>query len=188
MCIRDRPYYLSIAMPGQTDPEFSLTTTFMPTGNREVLTGFLAVDSNPGKEADGKVLAGYGTLRLLELPPNSSVKGPGQVQNDIASSNQASKAFTLTLSQFINNARQQGSVVTLGNLLTLPMGGGMLYVEPIYGQGTASSQFPLGRAIVVAFGNKLAWSNTRDGALNELFGGAVVVPPSSGPTLSLIHI
>lgn len=176
------PYYLSIAMPGQTAPEFSLTTTFMPTGNREVLTGFLAVDSNPGKEADGKVLAGYGTLRLLELPPNSSVKGPGQVQNDIASSNQASKAFTLTLSQFINNARQQGSVVTLGNLLTLPMGGGMLYVEPIYVQGTASSQFPLGRAIVVAFGNKLAWSNTLDGALNELFGGAVVVPPSSGPT------
>jgi hypothetical protein len=62
------------------------------------------------------------------------------------------------------------------------MGGGMLYVEPIYVQGTASSQFPLGRAIVVAFGNKLAWSNTLDGALNELFGGAVVVPPSSGPT------
>jgi len=174
------PYYLSIAMPGQTAPEFSLTTTFMPTGNREVLTGFLAVDSNPGKESGGKVMDGYGTLRLLELPPNSSVKGPGQVQNDIASSNQASKAFTLTLSQFINNARQQGSVVTLGNLLTLPMGGGMLYVEPIYVQGTASSQFPLGRAIVVAFGNKLAWSNTLDGALNELFGGQVAAP--STPT------
>ena len=126
------PYYLSIAMPGQTDPNFSLTTTFMPTGNREVLTGFLAVDSNPGNQPEGKRLDGYGTLRLLELPPNSSVKGPGQVQNDIASSNQSSKAFTLTLSQFINNARQQGSVVTLGNLLTLPMGGGMLYVCLLY--------------------------------------------------------
>ena len=175
------PYYLSIAMPGQTDPNFSLTTTFMPTGNREVLTGFLAVDSNPGNQPEGKRLDGYGTLRLLELPPNSSVKGPGQVQNDIASSNQSSKAFTLTLSQFINNARQQGSVVTLGNLLTLPMGGGMLYVEPIYVQGTAASQFPLGRAIVVAFGNKLAWSNTLDGALNELFGGQVV-PPTTPTT------
>ncbi|MFZ1286603.1 MAG: UPF0182 family protein [Candidatus Phosphoribacter sp.] len=178
------PYYLSVAMPGQATPEFSLTTTFMPQGNREILTGFLAVDSNPGSKGEGERREGYGKLQLLELPPTSSVKGPGQVQNDIASSNQASKAFTLTLSQFINNARQQGSVVTLGNLLTLPMGGGMLYVEPIYVQGTASSQFPLGRAIVVAFGNKLAWSNTIDGALNELFGGQVVAPttPSAPST------
>ncbi len=175
----DQPaYYQSIAMPGQATPEFSLTTTFMPVGTREVLSGFLAVSANAGPTA-GKRSDGYGALRLLEMPPNSNVKGPGQVQNDISSSNASSKAFSLTLSQFLNNARQQGSKVTLGNLLTLPMAGGMLYVEPIYIQGAAASPFPIGRAIVVAFGEKLAWSDTLDDALNELFGGQTAQPPAS---------
>lgn len=175
----DQPaYYQSIAMPGQTTPEFSLTTTFMPVGSREVLSGFLAVSANAGTSA-GKRSDGYGALRLLEMPPNSNVKGPGQVQNDISSSNASSKAFSLTLSQFLNNARQQGSKVTLGNLLTLPMAGGMLYVEPIYIQGAAASPFPIGRAIVVAFGEKLAWSDTLDDALNELFGGQTAQPPAA---------
>ncbi|MGV1007039.1 MAG: UPF0182 family protein [Dermatophilaceae bacterium] len=174
----DQPaYYQSIAMPGQATPEFSLTTTFMPVGSREVLSGFLAVSANAGSAA-GKRSDGYGALRLLEMPPNSNVKGPGQVQNDISSSNASSKAFSLTLSQFLNNARQQGSKVTLGNLLTLPMAGGMLYVEPIYIQGAAASPFPIGRAIVVAFGEKLAWSDTLDDALNELFGGQTGQTPA----------
>ncbi len=177
----DQPvYYQSIAMPGQTTPEFSLTTTFMPVGTREVLSGFLAVSANAGTP-EGRRSEGYGTLRLLELPPNSNVKGPGQVQNDINSSNASSRAFSLTLSQFLNNARQQGSKVILGNLLTLPMAGGMLYVEPIYIQGAASAPFPIGRAITVAFGDRLAWSDTLDGALNELFGGQAAAAPPATP-------
>ncbi|HEY5247718.1 MAG TPA: UPF0182 family protein, partial [Dermatophilaceae bacterium] len=61
------PYYLSIAMPGTKSPDFSLTTTFMPTGNRPVLAGFMAADSNAGDVA-GVRRPGYGALRLLELP------------------------------------------------------------------------------------------------------------------------
>ena len=99
------------------------------------------------------------------------MKGPGQVQNDIGSSNQTSAAFSLTLSQFLNNARQPGSSVTLGNLLTLPVGGGLLYVQPVYVSASSTTAFPLLRATVVAFGNKLAWSDTLDGALDGLFGG-----------------
>ena len=55
----------------------------------------------------------------------------------------------------------------------------MLYVEPIYIQGAAASPFPIGRAIVVAFGEKLAWSDTLDDALNELFGGQTAQPPAA---------
>ena len=165
------PYYLSIAMPGTKEPSFSLTTTFKPQGDRPVLSGFMAVDANAGNVA-GKKRAGYGALRLLELPKDTTVKGPGQVQNDIESSNTTSAAFTLTLSQFLNNNRTQGSQVTLGNQLTLPVGGGLLYVEPIYVSAKTGSSFPLARAIVVAFGNQLAWSDTLSGALDGLFGGS----------------
>ena len=192
------PYYLSIAMPGQTSPDFSLTTTFMPTGNRPVLAGFMAADSNAGDVA-GVRRPGYGALRLLELPRETTVKGPGQVQNDIESSNISSPRFTLTLSQFLNNNRTQGSQIALGNLLTLPVGGGLLYVEPIYVSAKTGSSFPLARAIVVAFGNQLAWSDTLQGALDGLFGGSsgaaaadsttgtTTVPPAVGgkPTPSV---
>ncbi|MEP6648846.1 MAG: UPF0182 family protein [Lapillicoccus sp.] len=164
------PYYLSIAMPGQSDPQFSLTTTFMPFGTREVLSGFLAVDSNAGATA-GQRRDGYGQLRLLELPKDSNVRGPGQVQNDINSSSVQPPGGGLGLSQFLNIQKQQGSSVVLGNLLTLPVGGGLLYVEPIYVQANTSSAYPLNRAIITAFGDKLAWSDSLDGALDALFGG-----------------
>ena len=164
------PYYLTLAMPDQAKPTFSLTSTFMPAGDREVLSGFLAVDSNAGTQA-GTRLDDYGKLRLLVLPRDTTVKGPGQVENDVASSNQTSAAFTLTLNQFLNQSRQQGSKVTLGNLLTLPVGGGLLYVQPIYVSAQGSSAYPLSRATIAAFGDKLAWSDTLDGALSGLFGG-----------------
>ena len=130
-------------MPGQPAPSFSLTTTFMPQGDRPVLAGFMAVDANAGN-ADGKKRAGYGAMRLLELPRDTTVKGPGQVQNDIESSNIGSPRFTQTLSQFLTlNRTQQGSQITLGNQLTLPVGGGLLYVEPIYVSAKTGSSYPL---------------------------------------------
>jgi uncharacterized membrane protein (UPF0182 family) len=185
------PYYLSIAMPGQSTPAFSLTTTFMPTGSRPVLSGFMAADGDAGDVAGQKSPA-YGVLRVLELPRDTTVKGPGQVQNDIESSNVSSPQFSLTLSQFLNNNRTQDSQINLGNLLTLPVGGGLLYVEPIYVSAKTSSSYPLARAIVTAFGNQLSWSNTLQGALDGLFGGSsgvstadsaaagVSAPPATG--------
>jgi uncharacterized membrane protein (UPF0182 family) len=178
------PYYLSIAMPGTSSPSFSLTTTFMPTGNRPVLAGFMAADANAGNVA-GKKSPGYGVLRVLELPRDTTVKGPGQVQNDIESSNISSPRFTLTLSQFLNNNRTQDSQIALGNLLTLPVGGGLLYVEPIYVSAKTTSSYPLARAIVTAFGNQLAWSDTLQGALDGLFGGSAgVATADSGTTVT----
>ncbi len=165
------PYYLSIAMPGQEDPTFSLTTTFIPKGDeRQNLTGYMAVDADAG-DMDGERREGYGQIRVLELPRDTTVKGPGQFQNEISSSNEPSEAFTQTLSQFLNLNKQQGSEVTIGNLLTLPVGDGLLYVEPVYVQASGGSAYPLQRLVVVSFGDDLAWSDTLDGALDELFGG-----------------
>ncbi|MDO5738885.1 MAG: UPF0182 family protein [Ornithinimicrobium sp.] len=165
------PYYLSIAMPGQKEPSFSLTTPYIPDGStRQNLTGYLAVDADAGSEP-GVRRDGYGKLRLLVLPRDTTVRGPGQFQNDINSSNASSTAFSQTLSQFLNLNRQPPSQVKIGNLLTLPVGEGLLYVEPVYVQAQTGSSYPLQRVVVAAFGNDLAWSDTLDGALDELFGG-----------------
>lgn len=164
------PYYLTLKMPEQDEARFSITTTFKPVGDRQILTGFLSVDADAGT-TKGQRSGDYGTMRLLTLPKDSQVSGPGQVQNEIGSSNATSPDSALNLSQFLNNARQSGSRVTLGNLLTLPVGGGLLYVQPIYVRAQGDSAFPLQRATVVAFGDKLAWAYTLDGALDGLFGG-----------------
>jgi uncharacterized membrane protein (UPF0182 family) len=167
------PYYLSLAMPGTTQPSFSLTSTFMPTGDRNVLSGFLAVNGDAGTEA-GKRAADYGTLRLLETT-GGTVNGPGQVYNDMRTSPISSKdpQLTLTLAQFISTTQSTGaSTVTFGNQLTLPVGGGLLYVQPIYVQARAGGSYPRLNAVAVAFGDKIAWAGSLDDALNDLFGGS----------------
>src|SRR5690606_41743836 len=87
-----RPYYLSIAMPGHEEPTFSLTSTYIPGEDRQNLVGYLAVDADAGETA-GERREGYGQMRLLELPRDSTVTGPGQFQNEIESSNVNSEAL-----------------------------------------------------------------------------------------------
>jgi uncharacterized membrane protein (UPF0182 family) len=66
------PYYLTLQMPDQKKPTFSLTTTFAPQG-RQTLAGFMSVSSDP--------LNDYGKIRVLQLPSNTTIPGPQQVQN-----------------------------------------------------------------------------------------------------------
>lgn len=170
-------YYLTMQAPGADKSDFSLYTGFIPrsTGeaNRSVLTGYLVANSDAGNVA-GKVDREYGKLRLLTLPKNSVVPGPGQVQNSFTTDPEVSRLLNLL---------QQGSTKVLrGNLLTLPVGGGLLYVQPVYIQSTGETSFPLLKKVLVMFGDKIAFEDTLEGALNSLFGSGVVVPPVDGGT------
>ena len=160
------PYYLTMQTPLQKAPAFSLYTTFIPrsTGesSRNVLTGYLVADSNAGSTA-GVKSADYGKLQLLVLPRQTVVPGPGQVQNNFNADSDVSK--------LLNILRQGSTQVLNGNLLTLPVGGGLLYVQPVYIKSTGETSFPLLKKVLVAFGDKIAFEDTLDAALNSLFGG-----------------
>ncbi|WP_170024346.1 UPF0182 family protein [Planctomonas sp. JC2975] len=160
------PYYLTMQMPGQSDPQFSLYTTFIPqstsASNRSILKGYLAVDSNAGNKTGSKA-SDYGTLRLLRLPSQDTIPGPGSVQNSFDSDT--------SVSQALNLLRTGSTKVINGNLLTLPVGGGLLYVEPVYIQSSGSTSYPLLQKVLVSFGDKIAFEDTLDGALDVLFGG-----------------
>ncbi|MDJ1113509.1 UPF0182 family protein [Microbacterium dauci] len=160
------PYYLTMQMPGQDEPSYSMFTSFIPAsvgdGARNVLMGYLAVDSNAGNEKGVKA-EGYGKLRMLEISADTSVPGPGQVQNTFDSNE--------TISSQMNLLRQGASEVLNGNLLTLPVGGGLLYVQPVFVQASSGTQLPTLRKILVAFGNEVAFEDTLQEALDELFGG-----------------
>ena len=160
------PYYLTLQMPGQETPAFSLTSSYIPlaTGEnvRNVLTGFVAVDAEAG-DADGERREGYGQMRLLQLPRSSVVPGPGQVQNDFNANPRVSQALNLL--------RQGESDVLNGNLLTLPVGGGLLYVQPVYVQSAGETSYPLLQRVLVSFGDEIGFAETLDEALDQVFGG-----------------
>ena len=68
--------------------------------------------------------------------------------------------------------RQGGSDVVLGNLLTLPVGGGLLYVQPVYVRATANSAaYPLLQKVLVSFGDQIGYDDNLKGALDQVFGG-----------------
>ncbi len=172
------PYYLTLQMPGQNDPSFSLYTTYIPGGNtdRNILTGYLAVDSETG-DADGEVADDYGTLRLLELPRDTTIPGPGQVQNDFNSNSDAQTTLNLL--------RQGETDVINGNLLTLPVGGGLLYVQPVYVQASEGTQIPLLRKVFVSFGDEVGFADTLQEALDQVFGeGAAPELPDETETIT----
>lgn len=160
------PYYLTMKMPTQDTAEFSLTSVYVPAGGgearRAAMAGFLAVDSETGNEA-GKIRDDYGKLRLMALPSSTTVPGPGQVQNAFNSDQ--------TIATELNLLNQQGSKVISGNLLTLPVGGGLLYVQPVYVESTGSTSYPVLRYVLTAFGDQIGFARTLQESLDQTFGG-----------------
>ena len=152
---------------GESAPTFSLTTP-MVTLNGRNLAAVLTVDSQPGPE--------YGRFTLLSLPPNKSVESPSQIQNDIESTPKISHQFTLE--------RSRTSRVVLGGMLTIPLGGQMLYIEPAYTQ-SASNSFPILRHVIAIYGSgSPAFESTLQSALNVALGVHVPLPPTRPSAVS----
>ncbi|WP_187264989.1 UPF0182 family protein [Homoserinibacter sp. GY 40078] len=153
------PYYLTMQVPGTDTPAFTLYSTYIPqragSDSQSVLTGYLAVNADPGED--------YGKLTLLTLPKQDTVPGPGQVQNSFSTDTEVANQIALL--------ERGATSVKRGNLLTLPVGGGLLYVQPVYVQSTGETSYPLLRKVLVAFGDQVAFEDTLDQALDVLFGG-----------------
>ena len=105
----------------------------------------------------------YGKLRMLVVDADTTMPGPGQVQNTFNSDP--------IISSQINLLKQGQSEVLNGNLLTLPVGGGLLYVQPVFVQASSGTQLPQLQKVLVAFGNEVAFEDTLNEALDALFGG-----------------
>jgi uncharacterized membrane protein (UPF0182 family) len=157
------PYYLTMTMPGAAT-QFSLTSPLVQRG-RQNMAAYMAVDSNPQSP-------GYGTIRVLQLPQDAAILGPQQVQNTFESDP--------TVSQQLALYRQQGSTVILGNLITLPVAGTLIYEEPVYIQGTgstggsASGSYPGLKRVLVSLNGQVAIGPTLQDALNLIFSGVAV--------------
>ncbi|MEV7280738.1 UPF0182 family protein [Streptomyces sp. NPDC093111] len=167
------PYYLSMKMPGESAEQFSLTTTFTPAG-RPNLGAFMAVDADANSKD-------YGKIRLLRV--TSDVPGPQQVQNKLNS--------LPSVATFVRDMKGADSDILYGNLLTVPLDGGFLYVEPVYAQGR-NAQYPLLKKVAVSYvdADQPDGDTTKDttvfednltSALNAVFGVDGTTPPPTQP-------
>ncbi|HVE74247.1 MAG TPA: UPF0182 family protein [Mycobacteriales bacterium] len=152
------PYYSLLQFPGQAKPRFTLSTSFVARG-RPNLSAFASVSSDPED---------YGTIRVLQLPRNSAVAGPGQAANQLLTAPEVAESL-LAL-------RRNGTKITFGNLLTLPVGGGLLYVQPVFVSAQGGESFPTLQRVIVNFGSRTASEPTLKEALTSLFGAGAAEP------------
>lgn len=155
------PYYVLMQLPGeQQKNEFVFILPFTPA-NRNNMIGWMAARS------DGE---NYGKLLVYNFPKSRLIDGPLQIEARIDQNAQLSSQFTLW--------NQQGSRVKRGHLLVIPMGRSLLFVEPVYLQSD-NSPMPELRVVVLATQEKLAYGQTFTEAMNNLFGEAAAMKPST---------
>jgi uncharacterized membrane protein (UPF0182 family) len=145
------PYYIIMKLPGEEEAEYILMLPFTPK-SRPNMVGWMCA------RMDGD---NYGKLLVYNFPKQETIYGPEQIESRI---NQ-----NTVIAQQLSLWDQRGSRVYRGNLLVIPMGNSILYVEPLYLQAD-SSKLPELKRVIAGFGNKTVMEPTLADALTSLFG------------------
>jgi uncharacterized membrane protein (UPF0182 family) len=100
---------------------------------------------------------------VLELPAETQTLGPQQVQAQFLGSP--------LVSQELNLLRQNQTTIEYGNLLTLPVAGGLLYVEPVYIQRAGqNASYPVLARVLVSYNGRVGYDADLAKALEQVFG------------------
>jgi uncharacterized membrane protein (UPF0182 family) len=149
------PYYVMNSFPELKNPEqYVLMFPFTPT-KKNNMVAWIAAFSDPGQ---------YGKIIEYQFPKEKLIFGPLQIESRIDQNSEISQLFTLW--------SQSGSKVIRGNLLVIPIGDSLIYVEPVY-LVSANSQLPELKIVIAAYQDRLSYGPTLEEALANLFGAAV---------------
>jgi len=158
------PYYIIMKLPGEEKEEFVLMSTFSPLKKDNMVSWFAA-------RSDGE---NYGKLLLYKFPKDKLIYGPLQIEAKIDQDSEISQQLTLW--------SQQGSRVTRGNLLTIPIQNSLLYIEPLYIQAE-KGQLPELKRVLVSDGERVVMEQNLDKAFESLFGKSMYVEPGKDDNL-----
>jgi uncharacterized membrane protein (UPF0182 family) len=162
-----RPYHVTMQLPGSRRTEFVLLQPFTPL-RRTNLVGWLVARND---------IPHYGQLELVRLPQQRLVLGPQQISALVDQDPTISFQFGLW--------NRMGSRLFRGNMLVLPVGRGLLYVEPIYLQ-SKSNDLPTLVRVVVTDGRTIVMERNLQTALARLTAqgaGPVLRMPLTGAVL-----
>ncbi len=151
------PYYIIMRLPDEEKEEFLLMLPFTPM-NKNNTIGWLAARS------DGE---NYGKLLAYLFPKGGWVDGPSQIENRIGQDTIITEQLALW--------GRGGSRVIRGNLLLIPMGKSILYVEPIFLQADAGG-LPQLKRVIVAAGDRIAMEPSLMESIAAIFGSEAALP------------
>jgi uncharacterized membrane protein (UPF0182 family) len=164
--LANEAYYVIMSQPEAVNPEFLLLQPMIPKGRPNMIAWVAA-------QNDG---ASYGHTLVYRFPTGTSVFGPAQIEAQIDADPEISAQISLW------NA--SGSEVVRGNLIVVPVGNSIIYLQPVYLRST-STKFPAFQKIIVASPTTVVWGNTLRQALDQLLRDQAGGPgpgPSPGPT------
>jgi len=160
-------YYVVMRMPDQPSAEFLLLQPMVPKNRPNMIAWVAARNDSPN----------YGKVRVFQFPDATTIFGPAQIEARIDQDPIISAQVSLW--------DQAGSHVIRGNLIVVPVGESLIYLQPVYLQSTSSS-FPEFQKIIVASPTTVVWGSTLSQALNLLLNTSPGTTPSPppGPTPS----
>jgi uncharacterized membrane protein (UPF0182 family) len=170
------PYYLLMTLPEEDQASFLILQPFTPRSTPNMV-GFLVAKSDPEN---------FGEMIQYQFPLGNPPDGPNQVGGRINQDTAISSDFTLL--------GQQGSEIVQGNMLVVPVEESVIYVQPVYLQGTAQNALPELKRVVVVFEDRIIMRATLNDAIDAIFGtdsgnggGGVVDPgPADGTVAELL--
>jgi len=133
--IKQPPFYLNVQLPGQDSTRFQLTSALTPN-NRDNLAALIS----------GSYVGNQPRLEVLELPDQTAVQGPVQVHQRMA----GNASVRTELNLLSNNNQSQ---VQFGNLISIPVANGMLYVEPVYVKTNQQNAVPQLQKVLMSYGD-----------------------------------
>jgi uncharacterized membrane protein (UPF0182 family) len=161
------PYYVITQAPDQTTPTFQLASPLTSLA-RPNMAAWISVSCDP---------ATYGKFTVLNLPIDTQTQGPVQMQGQFESTQKFTESRTLYNNRAVS--------LLYGNLLNLPLMGGLLYVEPVYIEPTGSNGYPQLASVLTGFNGKVGFGTSLVASLGDLFAnatGTTTPPPSGGST------
>jgi uncharacterized membrane protein (UPF0182 family) len=145
------PYYIIMRLPEEDMEEFLLMLPFTPANKKNTI-GWLAA------RCDGE---NYGKLLAYRFSKEEWVDGPSQIENRIGQDTVITEQLALW--------GRGGSTVIRGNLLLIPLGESILYVEPVFLQAEGGGLPELKRVITAADENIAMMPSLRE-SLAVIFG------------------
>ncbi|MBU4440221.1 MAG: UPF0182 family protein, partial [Acetobacterium sp.] len=147
--------YIIMKLPDR-DAEFMLTSPFTPKDKDNMIAWLAGVSDGPE----------YGKLVLYQFPKQQLVYGPMQIEQRIDQDTTISPQLTLL--------GQQGSRVLRGNLMTIPVGNAIIYVEPVYIQASSGeNNIPEMKKVIVCYQNQIVMADSLELALSQIFNTQV---------------
>lgn len=149
------PYYVLMQLPNSDSLDYMQILPFTPA-NRENMVAWMAAQSDPDK---------YGEKLVYNFGKDSLFFGPKQIEARIDQDPVISAQLSLW--------NQQGSNVIRGNLLVIPIGDSLLYVEPLYLQAQ-NGRIPELKRVILATADRVVMAENLGLALIQLFGRDIV--------------